>query len=70
MNHPKELNSSSELVYNLAINNTKICFQGTCTVSYGKCEFMNFCSGNGNCNKKGYCECNQGFALDDCSLAI
>ena len=67
MNNAKELNSTSELIYNLAINNTKICYQGSCKNSYGKCEFMNYCSGNGKCNQKGYCECTAGFALDDCS---
>lgn len=55
MNNPKELNSSSELVYNLALNNTKICYQGDCKNSYGKCEYMNYCSGQGKCNSKGLC---------------
>lgn len=70
INYELELNATSELVLNLALNNSKLCYQGTCKNTYGKCEAMKNCSGNGVCTKEGFCNCNQGFALEDCSLPV
>jgi len=48
-------------------NNNWDPYRNTTPINQIMCNYMNNCSGNGQCNSLGVCACKQGFGLADCS---